>query len=75
MILDLLGYLGAVIVLSTYAYSARKGDMRYFNIGNVVGASLMLGGQIEAGVLYGAIVTASFGCIGAYGLWKNRERI
>lgn len=66
--LTVLGYLGAVIVLSCYALSIHLGNPTIFNFANVIGGLMMIGGQIRAGVWYGAFVTGTFALIGAYGL-------
>jgi hypothetical protein len=73
MTLTLVGWFGTFLVLGTYAYTVRTGRLRPFNVGNVVGAVCL--GMLNAslGAWPAVVLNATFGIIGAIGLWKEKR--
>lgn len=68
------GFFGAILVLVGYFFSIKIERPNIFNWANVFGSIIMFPANIYFGAFFGAFLTACFGAIGIYGLWKNYRR-
>lgn len=68
----IIGWIGTLTVLSTYFWSARTGDIKLFNYGNVIGSILLFFANISLGAPMPTIALGvAFGLIGLYGILKG----
>jgi hypothetical protein len=66
--LEALGWVGVVVVLTTYAASIRLRRPRLFHLGNVVGSVLIGAASWSVGAWPSLALNVAFGAIGVYGL-------
>ena len=72
---QILGFVGGVIVLVGYFVSVRYERPAVLDWANIVGAVIMLYPNIYFEAFFGAMLTASFGLIGLYGVLRRRSGV
>lgn len=73
MIVNLIGWFGTAIVITSYALSVKYENAKILHRGNVVGAMLLVPVQLIAGVPYAALLSAMFGTVGFLALRKKKS--
>lgn len=77
MLLEIISYGATLLVLVSYAYMVKTGNERQFNTINFISAFPLVLLGIKLGAIPNAILSASFGIIGAAGItkaWKNADK-
>lgn len=68
-----LAYLADGWILGTYGLMAwRPRRVRWFHLANGVGCAPIIAIEVAAGAWPALVLTASFGALGWFGLWKTR---
>ena len=70
--LDVLALISTALILTSYAVATGlDGDMILFHFANAVFAWPIVAASISHGAWSSVPITAAFGLIGAYGLWRS----
>lgn len=69
--LDSLGYAADGAILSTYWYLSATGKALRFHLANALGCIPLIAIEVHQAAWPVLPLTAAFGVIGTYGLWKD----
>lgn len=75
IMLQLIGFAGAVLVVVGYFLSVKTGRPTLFDWTNVFGCALMLPANLLVGSFFAASLNLSFGIVGLFGLYKAYGRV
>jgi hypothetical protein len=70
-LVDIISWAGTLVVLGSYFWSIHSIRPQVFAVGNVIGAPLLALPTAAAGLWGPALVSATFGGLGIYGLLKG----
>ena len=74
IVLNVFGYIADAAILGAYFWTARTGRIRPFHLANALGCFPLIALEVYAGIWPVLVITATFGAIGWFGLWRGSER-
>lgn len=73
MTFQLLGWMGTLVVLVSYAIAVRTNSLRVFSQGNVIGASWLCTADAASHAWPAFALSAAFGIIAFHALWTGKN--
>lgn len=70
-LLTILGWIGSLVVITSYIVSTVRRNPLILHWGNVIAALILVPAQLLLGVAFAAVLSLCFGTVGAVALYKH----
>lgn len=67
----LIGWITSICIVLSYFWAVKSTRMTVFNWANFIGACILVPMYIAGGLAFGAFLSAFFGMVGLYGIFKE----